>query len=576
MELLTEFVATFRRKLFLSDVEDLITEKNKKLERLKNMEIFVLDNSLRETTVGSFRAHTVENKRAIYEAIKKCGFKYYLIESFVSETRIGEAFLEELIASNEDLSGAFAFSDMWERIEDGVPQPDTSIGLQKCKKFGIKNVMIEFDLMYHKIDYKRFNMEEVCKFMKKKIDWIRIHLSPDSLIIVNIRDFSNTMVHHPGRVWHVINYLARLPPNERVTGVAYEDMGRSLKDHLVAWTRAVRQEMDRCGWQDGHFIIHVHEQWGMMHATNLECLMNGATGVWCAVCTEGAALGHADSCTTLLNMIRLGNTAVQKQYNCKNLREAAIKVTEVVSGEPPDPRKPIYGERALDMLFGSVFSAMEDDPTVCEGFDMVQFLGLKRVVRVSPMASGEMIIMKMKELFGEDPQFTVELGENMRKQITRNAEEGRHEEYNSEVGIAMLFDQSGGKLTPAMAEAIEKSQENDLHIKKLIAEIKEQWEVWDGRDQVIDDQLTFDHFYIGFMAPYFGCYRCSDSQLGLKALDMDNDGMIDWFEFKFYLLWAGRQYPDVETSQELLDKAFRFGLIPAMKDEIDKLRGDTQ
>jgi len=39
-----------------------------------------------------------------------------------------------------------------------------------------------------------------------------------------------------------------------------------------------------------------------------------------------------------------------------------------------------------------------------------------------------------------------------------------------------------------------------------------------------DNQLTFDHFYIGFMAPYFGCYRCADSQLGLKALDMDNSG----------------------------------------------------
>ena len=88
-----------------------------------------------------------------------------------------------------------------------------------------------------------------------------------------------------------------------------------------------------------------------------------------------------------------------------------------------------------------------------------------------------------------------------------------------------------------------------------------------------DNQLTFDNFYIGFMAPYFGCYRCADSQLGLKALDMDNDGMIDWTEFKFYLVWAGRQYPNVKASNQLLDKAFRFGLIPAMKDECDKIRG---
>lgn len=55
-------------------------------------------------------------------------------------------------------------------------------------------------------------------------------------------------------------------------------------------------------------------------------------------------------------------------------------------------------------------------------------------------------------------------------------------------------------------------------------------------------------------------------------MDMDQDGMIDWHEFKFYLLWAGRQYPDVRTNQELLDKAFKYGLIPAMTEEIYKHR----
>ena len=137
-----------KRNAFLSNLQNRIALRNKKLDILKNMDIFVLDNSLRETTVASVRAHTVESKRAIFQEIKKCGFKNFLIESFVEEARIGEHFLEELIANKEDLSGAFAFSDMWDRIVDGMPEPDISIGLQKCKKFGIKNVMLEFDLMY--------------------------------------------------------------------------------------------------------------------------------------------------------------------------------------------------------------------------------------------------------------------------------------------------------------------------------------------------------------------------------------------------------------------------------------------
>ena len=49
---------------------------------------------------------------------------------------------------------------------------------------------------------------------------------------------------------------------------------------------------------------------------------------------------------------------------------------------------------------------------------------------------------------------------------------------------------------------------------------------------------------------------------------MDEDGMVDWREFELYLKWAGRQYPDTSTAEELLDIAFRKGLMPAMQDEI--------
>ena len=568
---------THSRNTFLSEVKSFVGENDPKLQRLRNMELFVLDNSLRETTVASIRAHTVENKRAIYEEVKKAGFKYWFIECFTTETRMGDLFVQELIDKGEDISCAFAFVEAWGPIEDMVPLPDViPIGLQKMKKFGINNAFIEFDLMYHKIDYEKFNLDELCKLLKGKIDWVRENLSPDALIFANIRDFSSCMVHHPERVWQVINFISSLPPADRIMGIAYEDMGKSTTADLAAWTKAAKREMVRCGWGDGHLIFHVHEQWGQMHATNLECLASGATGIWAGVCSEGAALGHADSCTTILNMIRLGNTAVQKQYNCTYLRDAAIKVTEIACDEPPNPRMPIYGERALDMLFGFTFSAIDEDPHICEGFDMAEFLGVKRKIRISGLANDKMIQSKLIEIFGENPQFTLERCEAMRQKITLNAAEGRKEEYNSDVGLAMLFDLSGGHPWPSMLETIAASEGNSSHIDHLISEIKLDWDIWDGRDGKKDEQLTFDHFYMGFMGPYFGCYRCEDSRLGLKALDMDNDGLVDWFEFRFYLKWAGRQYPDVKTKEKLLDKAFRFGLIPAMMDECDNIRKEMK
>ena len=72
------------------------------------------------------------------------------------------------------------------------------------------------------------------------------------------------------------------------------------------------------------------------------------------------------------------------------------------------------------------------------------------------------------------------------------------------------------------------------------------------------------------MAPYFGCYRCSDTKRALKAIDMDADNVVDWNEFLVYLKWAMRQYPKIKDTDELLDVAFRKGLIPAMQDEVLK------
>jgi len=205
-------------KSFTKDVQSDIARTDAKRDRLRKMDLFVLDNSLRETTIAALRAHTLENKRAIYEEVKKAGFKHFIVESFSHETRIGDMFVEQLIEEGEDLSNAFAFTDMWEKIENKVPLSDTPIGLLKCQRFGINNVMIEVDLDYYKIDYEAFNMKKLCSYIQDKFAWIRANLSRDAKIICNLRDFSSTMKNHPERVWYVVNFISKLPAEERITG----------------------------------------------------------------------------------------------------------------------------------------------------------------------------------------------------------------------------------------------------------------------------------------------------------------------------------------------------------------------
>ena len=67
---------------------DEVKQKIKLLEPsmkvLKNLDLFVLDNSLRETTVGQLRGHTIDNKWQIYNEV--CSFKtachIYLLDHY--------------------------------------------------------------------------------------------------------------------------------------------------------------------------------------------------------------------------------------------------------------------------------------------------------------------------------------------------------------------------------------------------------------------------------------------------------------------------------------------------------------
>ena len=115
-----------------------------------------------------------------------------------------------------------------------------------------------------------------------------------------------------------------------------------------------------------------------------------------------------------------------------------------------------------------------------------------------------------------------------------------------------------------MSEAIAEVNLKEPHHKAIIAEIRELWDFWDSKEvDQNDGRLQFDH---SFLAPYFGCYRCKDTKKALLAIDMDNDGYVDWTEFLVYIKWALHQYPTVETADETLEIAFQKGLLPAMRD----------
>ena len=494
------------------------------------------------------------------------GFQDIIVASFSHMTRLGDTFILQLKERGEDFSKLWAFSEFLESVDkDGIPDTKTiPVGLRKMKELGIKNAIIEADLVYRGINYDQFTIDDNCKLMRDRLKWIRENLDPAARVVFNIRDLPDAMTSKPERVLQVVRYLSSLPENERPFGIIFEESGKYLPEELHVWTATVRQEMNDCGFQKGHLLVHVHEQWGLADMTQLECIIGGANGIWASLIVEGAAMGHSCSSVTLMNLIRMGNKKVLDKYNCTELRKAAQEITRITTGVEAYDRQVIYGERALDMVFG-----MPNFTPSKKEFSMANFFGQEPIMRMTTLASPGMIAARLKKIFGEDPQFTEERGKRMLEVMLEDLHANRKEEYMSKTGLAVLFDRSGGELTEEMSDVIAKDKPNSVHAQELIAEIRKMWDEWDLKDSSAGDgKLEFDAFYNGFLAPYFGCYRCDPTKRALKAIDMDEDGQVDWNEFSLYLKWAIRQYPETKTAEELLSIAFRKGLIPAMQDVV--------
>ena len=309
-------------------VEELRKSQQKK-DVLQKVDMFVLDNSIRESTVGQLRGHTMENKFKIFNEVEKCGIKHIVVAAFSHSPRVDDIFVEELLKNRgTDLSSLrlYAFTEITNGVSaDGKMDVAIPEALRKMKKLGLHHPIIEIDLADSRIDWEHgFTVDDICALLHTRITWIKDQLSKDANIFINLRDFPFAMEKCLDRVLTVVKFVATLPRHLQPFGMLFEEpTGRFSVFEMSAWTACIRSSMDDNGWRSGHLLAHVHQKWGMAEAVQLECLSSGADGVWASLCEEGAASGHACSTITMMNLIRLGNTNVLKTYNCTYLREAA-------------------------------------------------------------------------------------------------------------------------------------------------------------------------------------------------------------------------------------------------------------
>ena len=533
-------------------------------ERLRNLDLFILDNTIRESTVGQFRSHTLEKRIKLYRQVQKCGMTSIIVATFAHMTRVDDQFCQWLKDEGEDFSKIFSFCEVSEGIVDGAYDVETiPIALRMNKKYGIYNTFLEIELADPDIEWgTKCTIDDVCKLMLNRMDWVYENLNAKARILINFRDLPACMQQAPERLLAVVSFLAKMREEKRMFAIAFEDpTGDCLPEELKTWTAIVREVMDTNGWKSGKLLIHIHQKWQLQTAATINCLSAGADGVWSSICDEGAGLGHASSSVTLMNLIRLGNEKVLETYNCKEFRKAAIEVTKILTGQQPHPKQVVYGSRALDLVFSSLRNRK---------FDIRQFYGEDPVKYISNLSSNEIILDHLVNLFGENPQFTIAMAQKMKTKMLEDlrADPPRKEEYVTAMGIAVLFDRAGGKLTEKMSEAITTVELKQPQHEAIVKEIRELWDEWDLREvHKRDDNLPLDLFYDGFMSPYFGCHRCPNTKKALEAIDIDINGYVDWNEVMIYIKWALHKCPDVANGDQALSIAIEKGIVPAMRNE---------
>ena len=146
--------------------------KEKEL-RLRTLKPFVLDNSIRESTVVSLRGHTKADKTVILEAISKTGISDIIIGTFGQHTRVDDEFALDLQESGTDMSRFYVFSDAVEPAHDDEHKNDKKLhphtdfdsrelplGLRKCLQYGVPNIIF-VDMFCAFADEYRFNASAV-------------------------------------------------------------------------------------------------------------------------------------------------------------------------------------------------------------------------------------------------------------------------------------------------------------------------------------------------------------------------------------------------------------------------------
>jgi hypothetical protein len=559
-------------------------ESKGKIDRLKNLRPFVLDNSIRESTVAQVRGHIKSDKYAIFNAVKATGIKSCIVATFGGLSSIEDQWLEEMrnngiMDSNKyDL---YAFSEIYDVSSAITFKGDLNelrmepLGLRKSKIYKVKNIIIEINIMCElfNIPNSPLTIEFIAALMKLRIEQIH-KFSPNAKIFFNYRDALSAFDDVIGaqRMIYYTKKLANLTESLRPFGIIFEEpTGEKFPWEYTNFCKVLRRTMDDNHWLHCNFLVHVHKNYGFAEACIQECLASGCNGIWCGISEDGAATGSGCSLMTLTNLARMGNKHVIEMFNFVALNKAAREITFISTKKVPHDKQELYGPRALDVLWSNGMRK--------NSFDELKFFKKKSIIRVSTFTTPELFTIHLSDVFGHSPSdWSIDVTTKMQLTIREDLLTGKKYDYQFSPGLFDLYQRSGGiEYLDEMVNKVNNDNTREIGDNHaLIIELHEYFKSFSKSNEGINDEtLSYDSFYNAFLAKYISSTKSSLFHDIITFLDINKNGCIHWNEILINAKWALFEYPVESQSWDivkLIEVVFEERILPYVIQEASKLR----
>jgi hypothetical protein len=329
--------ARARADAFLSEARD-------KADRLRAIQPFLIDLSLRENPVGSRVGQTFDEKVAILPLLREFGYENISVGTLdyamPDELEVDDDFMRHLRDTGADMSGCYAFTAIGLAAPDGTFTPDPS--QVKLRDYRVPNTVHEIYLSAFGMD-GLYDIPTLKRSLPASVQWLRENIQGENggppRIFINIVDGCDAFAEATDATFEVIRILAGLP----IEGVTMEDdRGTYMPFQVGAYVAALRAMLP----DTMKILMHIHAGAGFENASLIEALLNGADGAWGGLPKRAAVIGHASLGELLANLVRVGNTEVAKRYRIDQLLPLATRLQVLDDAGPVPEDLPILGSNA--------------------------------------------------------------------------------------------------------------------------------------------------------------------------------------------------------------------------------------